>query len=71
MIKTKKLEQQEAGLTPVKNLFPYFLNPLFPSKKIIWCNKLRPTFLQDRQCEIFHIACLIPLKSVLYLFIPQ
>ena len=33
MIKTKKLEQQEAGLTPVKNLFPYFLNPLFPCKR--------------------------------------
>ena len=33
MIKTKKLEQQEAGLIHVKNLFPYFLNPLFPCKR--------------------------------------
>ena len=33
MIKTKKLEQQETGLIHVKNLFPYFLNPLFPCKR--------------------------------------
>ena len=33
MIKTKKLEQQETGLTPDTNLFPYFLNPLFPCKR--------------------------------------
>ena len=27
------LKQQNTGLTPVKNLFPYFLNPLFPCSK--------------------------------------
>ena len=30
LIKKTGLEKQNAGLTHVTNLFPYFLNPLFP-----------------------------------------
>ncbi len=33
LIKKTGLEKQNAGLTHVTNLFPYFLNPLFPCKR--------------------------------------